>query len=98
MLSPKEIQQLDTFRKGLQMPAWQFVLRKGVLAWGISTALLYTFVSLFTQAKSWDKVVQKDIWINLLMFMLGGIFFGILLRGFISRQVKKLEEKRDLPE
>lgn len=98
MLSPKEKQQLETFRKGLQMPAWLFVLRKGVLAWGISTALLYTLISGLTQGKKWNLIVQKDIWINLLTFMLGGIFFGILLRGFSGRQVKKLEEKQAMPE
>ena len=99
MLNTKESKQLEQFRKGLQMPRWQFVVRKGMLGWGISTALVYTFlVNILIEGKSGSSILSKHLWINLLTFMLGGIFFGLLLRGFMSRQVKKLEAMQDKPE
>lgn len=98
MLTEKEQKVLTNAEKQLAIPKWKFVLIRGILGWGISTAVLYTvaFTLLFRQV-SFSEILKKDIWINLITFMIAGIFFGLMLRWVMKKQIVRLKEKELLP-
>jgi len=94
MLTDKEKKVLANAEKQLAIPKWKFVFIRGVLGWGIFTALLYTvaFTLLFRQV-SFSEILKKDIWINLITFMIAGVFFGLMLRWLMKKQIDRLKEK-----
>lgn len=97
MLTNKEQKALERMEKQLAMPAGKFVLIYGVLGWGITTALLYTIVMSFIRGRTLTEVLEKDIWVNLLTFMLAGIFFGVIFRKLLPRYIRQLKEKENQP-
>lgn len=80
----------------MEMPKWKYVLIYGVLSWGISTAILYTLAMSLIVGRSINSILRKDIWINLVTFMIAGIFFGLILRKMLPRYILKLKDKEKL--
>lgn len=97
MLTDKEQKALARMEKQLEMPAGKFVLLYGVLGWGITTALLYTIIMSLIRGRTLTQVLEKDLWLNLLTFMLAGIIFGILFRRLLPRYIHQLKEKENQP-
>jgi hypothetical protein len=64
----------------------KFVLRYGVLGWGISTAILFSLITGFTEG--WDGFVFKLI-PALIIFPLGGYVWGRLMWAFFERTNKR---------
>jgi hypothetical protein len=64
----------------------KFVLRYGVLGWGISTAILFSLIMGFTEG--WDGFVFKLI-PALIIFPLGGFVWGRLMWAFLERTDKR---------
>lgn len=60
----------------------RFVLLYGVLGWGVPTALLFTIWNGF--AEGWDGLLAKLL-ISLVIFPIGGIFWGMLMWAFLER-------------
>jgi hypothetical protein len=59
----------------------QFVLRYGVLGWGVPTAILFTLLGGFQEG--WDGVAVKGL-IALVIFPLAGILWGRLMWAFFE--------------
>lgn len=64
----------------------KFVLRYGVLGWGISTAILFSLIMGFTEG--WDGFVFKLI-PALIIFPLGGFVWGRFMWAFLERTNKR---------
>jgi hypothetical protein len=71
MLS-KNSEKLKTF---LKKEMWLFILRYGVVGWGISTAILWSTIMHYL------KIIPffDSIFVALLLFPLGGFFLGLCL-------------------
>ena len=93
MLTEREKKMLARYEEQMAVPKWKFVFTYGVLAWGILTALTYTVFSMLIRQKTFSQVLKRDIWINLVTFMIAGILFGLFLRKFTPGQIKKLKDK-----
>jgi hypothetical protein len=58
-----------------------FIITRGNIGWGIPTAILFFFITkLFNYGLDFTKYFNeegiKDLLLNLLVFQVGGIFFG----------------------
>jgi hypothetical protein len=58
-----------------------FIIKIGIIGWGVPTAILYTLINelfenglVFTMYFNGEFI--KDLLLNLLVFQVGGIFFG----------------------
>lgn len=93
MLTDRERKQLSVFEKRLAMPKWKFVLLHGVLAWGLTVAILITLYEMWAQKISVKELLDQELWIRVILFPLAGIVYGLWMWKFIGRQQKKLKEK-----
>lgn len=95
MLTENEKKLLQRYEKMAQIPKWKYVLIYGVLAWGVFVAVLMTvFVDVLFKSVTWSDVLRKNLWTNLLTFMIAGIFYGLFIRKWVvMRQIKILREK-----
>jgi hypothetical protein len=93
MLTAIEKKQLARYEEMMTLPKWRYILVYGVLAWGVSVGILVTIIDLFIDKSGWRYVLQNDLWTNLIGFPIGGIFFGMYMREFMPRQIKRLREK-----
>lgn len=64
----------------------QFVLRYGILGWGVTTAILFTIANAIQNG--WDDFFFHLI-PALILFPLGGILFGRIMWRFRQRQLAK---------
>ena len=96
MLTEREKRMLARYEGQMAIPKWKFVFTYGVLVWGILTGLLYSIYMMFFRQKSFSEILKRDLWINLATFMVAGILFGLLMRKFTPRQIKKLKDKESL--
>jgi uncharacterized membrane protein len=62
-----------------------FALRFGVLGWGVSTALIFALYQGF--AEGWEAF-PRWLAISLLIFPIGGWFWGVLMWRFVIRAAK----------
>jgi hypothetical protein len=63
-------------------PMLRFVVVRGVLAWGLTSALIFTVIQFF-QGR---EIGALDAARNAGIFMIGGIFWGITMWWFINRK------------
>jgi hypothetical protein len=63
----------DKWAKFSKLSRTQYVLRYGVLGWGIPTAILFAVSSGFMDG--WDQFLPKLV-VGLILFPLGGILCG----------------------
>ena len=88
MLTPIEQKQLRQFEERMAMSKWRYVLLYGIIGWGLPVALIVSLINIVFFHKT-----IRDLYMNLLMFPVAGIFFGLYMRSFIPRQIKRLKEK-----
>lgn len=93
MLSNSDKRILANHEKRLAMPKWKFILIYGVLAWGVLTAFMFTAMSMMITKRTFAQMMEGDLWINLILFPLGGVLYGWLMHKFMLRQVRRLKEK-----
>jgi hypothetical protein len=83
-----KIREWEATRKGGK---WRFVLKQGVLRWGVVTALLFSILMHFVQP-------QEPIWlrplISIVVFPLGGILFGYWLWAIGERNYRKWQQSQ----
>lgn len=97
MLNAIEKRQLANYERQMAIPNWKYILIYGVLAWGLTVGILVSVVTMLLNKVSFEQMLQRDLWFNLIGFPIGGIFFGLFMRNFIPRQVKRLREKELQP-
>lgn len=83
----RRLQRLDRL---LSRPTWSYLLRFGVLGWGVPTALVFTAVMAFLR-ESWQHWLLM-LPLTLLIFGLGGLLFGAAMRRTLERQQRRLRE------
>jgi hypothetical protein len=64
---------------------WHFVFLHGVLGWGIPTAILFKLIMLFLEGLPFTD----ELIIALIMFPIGGVFFGLLMWFVMKRTYNK---------
>lgn len=97
MLTDKEKKQRARYEKELRWPAWKFIFINGVLIWGVPVALMVSLIDMFLFGKSFHTILSRELWLNLVGFSIGGIFYGWFMLRFIRKQYQKLKEKESLP-
>ena len=69
----------------------QYILRIGVLGWGVPVAILFSIIQGFEYG--WDEFLPRLI-PALILFPIGGIFFGMFMWWTLQRkQARVLEAK-----
>ncbi len=71
----------------LAMGKWQYVVKYGVLGWGVLTAIFYTGFMYFTNSSP----LLKTLLTSLVAFGFGGVFWGLFTWHFINRRRNKIE-------
>ncbi|MGD9634527.1 MAG: hypothetical protein AB7G28_20265 [Pirellulales bacterium] len=69
----------------------QYVLRYGVLGWGVTTAVLFTISN--AMEHGWDDFFFHLV-PALILFPLGGVFFGRIMWNYKQRQLAKDTKSR----
>jgi hypothetical protein len=75
----------NTIKKG----KWHFILWHGVIGWGIPTAVLFKLIMHFTGETSFIDGLLT----TLIIFPIGGIFFGAIIWVIMNRQYQKLKSE-----
>jgi hypothetical protein len=73
-------EKLDRFTK---LSRNQYILRVGVLGWGVPVAILFALIQSFEFG--WDSFVFRLI-PALILFPIGGIFFGLFMWKMLARK------------
>jgi hypothetical protein len=97
MLSEPEKINLASYQKRLAIPKGRYIFLYGVIGWGLPVAVIVTIVDMFMDKKSFAYMLQGELWINIIAFMLGGILFGLFTRAFIQKKYLKLKAKEEMP-
>ena len=64
----------------------RFIFRRGVLGWGVSTWILFTILrNTFGVHFDLNSEVMLSAFISLLMFLVGGYFWGLAMWWFMER-------------
>lgn len=95
MLTKREENHLKTYESQLQKPKWKFVLVYG-LSWAM-LAMFFTFLAnlLFGFDPDLWKT-GKSIAVNLVVWMIAGIAYGLLMYRILSKRLQKLYHKREV--
>ncbi len=93
MLTPIEQKQLNRFETMMAMPKWKYIFLYGIIGWGLPVAIIVSLINIAFLHKT-----VRDLYINLSIFPLAGTFFGLYMRTFMPRQIKRLREKALLPD
>ena len=97
MLNEIEKRQRASYERQMALPKWKYILVYGVMAWGLTVGILVSLITMLLNKASYEQMLQRDLWFNLIGFPVGGIFFGLFMRQFIPRQLKRLKEKELQP-
>lgn len=77
----------------LQMPKRQFVLKYGVILWALPVAIFITAFEYLYSGKSLQQQWNEGLIFRFLIFPVGGIIYGYILRNIIQKQYDKLKSK-----
>ncbi|MCB5225573.1 hypothetical protein JAO78_001910 [Alishewanella sp. 16-MA] len=84
-MHPHQSEKLKALvRKG----KWSYVLKHGVLGWGVPTAILWSAIMHFIDSIPFNE----SIFLALVLFPIGGLFWGLFMWFFIKREVSKLQQ------
>lgn len=89
MLSKSDTKFLRTYKSELDKPKWKFVLAYG-LAYGL---VMFVFTLAYDYFFNKEVFTAKEVLIRFVVWLLGGLAYGLLFRWFVERRVKKLERK-----
>ncbi|MCF4008159.1 hypothetical protein [Rheinheimera sp. UJ63] len=67
---------------------WSYVLKHGVLGWGVPTAILWSAIMHFIGSIPFNE----SIFLALVLFPIGGLFWGLFMWFFIKREFSKLQQ------
>lgn len=89
MLTKIEEKQLRQFEERMAMPKWKYVFLYGIIGWGLPVALIVSLINI----AFFHKTI-RDLYLNLAMFPIAGIAFGLYMRSFMPRQIARLKAKQ----
>ncbi len=77
----------EKLRALVEKGKWSYVFKHGVLGWGVLTAILWSVIMHFIDRMPFTE----SILLALVLFPVGGLFWGLFMWFFISREFSKLE-------
>ncbi|GGW64009.1 hypothetical protein [Alishewanella tabrizica] len=81
-------QKSEKLKAVIQKGKWSYVLKHGVLGWGVLTAILWSAIMHFIGSIPFTE----SIFLALVLFSIGGVFWGLCMWFFINREFSKLEQ------
>lgn len=85
--SPKPQQQIDRWPKTRAAGRWPFILKHGVLGWGVGVVAGITLMDWYRGELGDDFLVLLAI--RLPLFMLGGLAWGALMWAILERYYRR---------
>ena len=85
-----EIRKQEKLMRTVQKGMMRFVLVSGVLGWGIPTAILFSIIQHFTGTPQTISTVA----FSLVLFPIGGLFWGAAMWWFVKAQYNKMVSAR----
>ena len=67
---------------------WNFILFKGVIAWGLMTAILFTIIRYFFN----DHQYSNDMWVHFVVFPLTGLVWGHYMWLYFNNKYRSLDD------
>lgn len=64
---------------------WHYIFIQGVLGWGVGAAILFSLFQHLFGGPSFSEM----IWRSLVIFSIGGIFFGVFMWSFLKKRHEK---------
>ncbi|MBU2886377.1 hypothetical protein KO507_11435 [Gilvimarinus agarilyticus] len=80
----------DRLERTVQKGMLKFILVSGVLGWGVSTAILFSIIQHFTGTTQTINTVV----LSLVLFPVGGLFWGGAMWWFVKSQYKKMVSEK----
>jgi hypothetical protein len=73
-----------------------FVIFNGVIGWGVPTAILYTILISFMEnySLSFDRDFFELLIISIVLFPIGGVFYGLWVWSWTEKIYKKKVENK----
>lgn len=85
-------EQKEVYDQMMEQGPIRFILLRGVLYWGVVTAVLYSLLMwLFMEGQTFLEIISYAIWI----FPLGGIGWGGFMWWWLKRQNLVVAETAD---
>lgn len=69
---------------------WPYILVYGVLGWGVSTAILFSLLQAFLGEVAFLDVLS----LSLILFPIGGLFWGLYMWSYLGKQYAKAVNER----
>lgn len=88
-MNEKQIQQWEILRKQGKI---NFVIKKGVIQWGVLTALFFSVFMHFVQPG--DPIWFRPL-LSLVIFPFGGIFYGLWVWATVEKKYQKFLSARE---
>lgn len=84
-----EDDKFNKLRRLLDKGKWHYIFVHGMLGWGVSTAILFSLLQAFL-----GEVAFLDVMVfSLIMFPIGGLFWGLYMWSYFVRlYTKSLKE------
>jgi hypothetical protein len=81
-------QKSDKLKALIEKGKWSYIFKFGVLGWGVSTAILLSALMHFIERIPFTE----SIFVTLVLFAIGGVFWGLFMWFFINREFNKLQQ------
>jgi len=65
---------------------WHFILFRGVIAWGLMTAILFNVFQYFLN----DWQYPKNMWTSFIVFPIGGVAWGHFMWFYFNNKYQRL--------
>ncbi len=86
--SSKQARRLERLRQVRARGRWHFILWRGVVGWGVSTAVLYSLLMAWLEA---DRTFFDYASFALVRFPIVGFFWGAFMWWWSERMWQRLE-------
>lgn len=85
-----EDDKFNKLKRLMDKGKWHYIFVYGVFGWGVSTAILFSLLLVFSGETSFvDAIFQ-----SLIMFPIGGFFWGLYMWSYFVKQYTKINKKR----
>lgn len=85
-----EDEKLNKLKRLMAKGKWHYIFVYGVLGWGVSTAILFSLLQAFSGEASFFDAIP----LSLIMFPVGGFFWGVFMWSYLVKQYTKIANKR----
>jgi len=83
-MSNNQIQKLHSL---ISKGKWNFILFRGVIAWGLMTSVLFTLIQYFLN----DRQYPSHMWSYFIVFPIGGFAWGHFMWIYFNNKYQSLD-------